>query len=256
MDAALQAMLHLDGARFPNPFLAPADAPLCAGGDLEPLTLLGAYARGIFPWYEEGQPILWWSPDPRCVLHLKDFRLPARSARHLRQKPFQLSLNRNFKAVICSCAAPRRAEPGTWLSREMREAYQRLHGIGFAHSIEAWRDGALVGGLYGLCLGRVFFGESMFHRESEASRAALAALVFLLRGIGAHFLDCQQATAHILGMGACNMPRKVFLTELAKELATEPANFSGAAPDWSARWLNWDEIAKSIKKAGDDKPCI
>ena len=159
-------------AQFPPLETAHPDGFLCLGGDLRPERLLAAYSRGIFPWYEEGLPVLWWSPDPRCVLPLEAFHLPRRSARTLRRRPFALTLDRAFGRVIRSCAAPRAAAPGTWIIPEMIAAYERLHALGYAHSVEAWRDGALAGGLYGVALGRAFFGESMFHTEAEASRAA------------------------------------------------------------------------------------
>lgn len=204
-------------AQFPPLEAARADGLLCAGGDLQPARLLAAYSLGIFPWYEEGLPILWWSPDPRCVLPLEDFCLPSRSARALRRRPFELTLDAAFGEVIRACAGLRANGHGTWLTPEMIAAYERLHALGYAHSVEAWREGALVGGLYGVALGRAFFGESMFHRESEASRAALAGLVALLRLRGAVVLDCQQETPHIMRMGGVMLPRAAFRERLARE---------------------------------------
>lgn len=217
-------------ARFPPPQAARADGLLCVGGDLRPERLLAAYSQGIFPWYEEGLPILWWTPDPRCVLPLSDFRLPRRSARALRLHPFELTLDAAFEAVIRACAGPRRTGRGTWLSPEMIAAYEKLHALGFAHSVEAWQDGRLAGGLYGVGLGRAFFGESMFHVQAEASRAALAGLVALLRLRGALLLDCQQETPHIMRMGGLLLPRAAFLAQLAQAL-NEPQTPEGRASD-------------------------
>ena len=208
-------------AQFPPPEAARADGLLCAGGDLRPARLLAAYSLGIFPWYEGGLPILWWSPDPRCVLPLENFRLPSRSVRALRRRPFELTLDAAFGEVIRACAGLRASGHGTWLTPEMIAAYERLHALGYAHSVEAWRDGALAGGLYGVALGRALFGESMFHRESEASRAALAGLVALLRLRGTVMLDCQQETPHIMRMGGVMLPRAAFLERLARALAAE-----------------------------------
>ena len=207
-------------AQFPPLEAAREDGLLCFGGDLRPERLLAAYSRGIFPWYEAGQPILWWSPNPRCVLPLEEFRLPARSARALRQKPFELTLDAAFGKVILACAQTRTPHGGTWLTPAMIEAYDRLHALGFAHSVEAWRDGELAGGLYGVGFGRVFFGESMFHVVSEASRAALAGLVGLLRLRGVTLLDCQQETPHIMKMGGVLLPREVFMQRLRQALAS------------------------------------
>lgn len=208
-------------AQFPPPDTAREDGLLCMGGDLRPERLLAAYSCGIFPWYSHGLPVLWWTPDPRCVLPLETFHLPARSARKLRLHPFRLSLDAAFGRVIRVCAAPRGGTEGTWITEDMIQAYEKLHALGYAHSIEAWRDGELAGGLYGVALGRAFFGESMFHLQSEASRAALAGLVSLLRQRGATLLDCQQATPHILRMGGELLPRRCFLQQLGAALVPE-----------------------------------
>jgi leucyl/phenylalanyl-tRNA--protein transferase len=222
-------------AQFPPLEAARADGLLCMGGDLQPERLLAAYSRGIFPWYEEGLPVLWWSPDPRCVLPLGDFRLPRRSARALRRSPFALTLDRAFGRVIRACAAPRPGASGTWIIPAMIAAYERLHALGYAHSIEAWRDGELAGGLYGVALGRAFFGESMFHRAAEASRAALAGLVELLRQRGALLLDCQQETPHIMRMGGVLLPRAFFVARLREALGEAPT--AAAAVDLP--WTPW-----------------
>lgn len=226
-------------AQFPPPGAARADGLLCAGGDLRPERLLAAYSRGIFPWYEEGLPILWWSPDPRCVLQPESFHLPSRSARALRRRPFELTLDAAFSQVIRACAGPRATGSGTWLTPEMIAAYERLHALGYAHSVEAWQDGSLAGGLYGVALGRAFFGESMFHRVSEASRAALAGLVALLRLRGAELLDCQQQTPHIMRMGGVMLPRASFLERLARALAPDGAEEPGGRGMESVPWAPW-----------------
>jgi leucyl/phenylalanyl-tRNA--protein transferase len=206
---------------FPSPLLGRRMGLVFGGGDLHPQRLLAAYSIGIYPWYTPGGPMLWWSPDPRCILRLEDFHLPKRCRRVLARRPFSLTLDRAFGEVMKQCAAPRGEERGTWLGKDMRRAYQRLHEMGYGHSVEAWRDGELAGGLYGIALGRTFFGESMFHRESEASRCCLAGLATLLRQRGATWLDCQQETPHMVGMGAAAVPRREFLELLAEALAED-----------------------------------
>lgn len=212
--ATMRKQIALYATQFPSPGCCTAEGILCAGGDLLPARLLAAYSRGIFPWYGEDMPLLWWCPDPRCVLPPDAFHLPRRSARALRNHPFELRMDTAFSRVIRACAAPRRDSEGTWILPEMIAAYERLHALGYAHSVEAWRDGELLGGLYGVALGRAFFGESMFHLCPEASRAALAGLVAFLRERDFLLLDCQQATPHMLAMGAREIPRKEFLALL------------------------------------------
>lgn len=201
--------------QFPNPANGPGDDPICMGGDLEPARLLAAYSRGYFPWYMENDPILWWSPDPRCLLLPDNFRLSRRSARILKKNPFPLTINVAFESVINACAKPRGDNCGTWLNQEMINAYIKLHKLGFAHSVETWKENQLVGGLYGIWLGNAFFGESMFHTASEASRCALWGLVHYLKRKGCLFIDCQQNTPHMLKMGARNEPREIFLNMLS-----------------------------------------
>lgn len=223
---------------FPPLETAFEDGLLCRGGDLRPEWLLAAYACGIFPWYNQGAP-LWWSPDPRCVLPLEKFRLPRRSARYLRHRDFSLSWNTAFEQVLRACAAPRRyagrEETGTWINEDMARAYTELHRLGYAHSLEVRREGALVGGLYGVSLGRAFFGESMFHRESEASRAALAGLVTLLRQRGVLLLDCQMETPHMMGMGAELWPRERYMRAL-REAAPSPDELRRPWIPWTERY--------------------
>jgi leucyl/phenylalanyl-tRNA---protein transferase len=202
--------------RFPPLERALRDPPglLAAGGDLTPERLMAAYARGIFPWYAAGQPVLWWSPDPREVLLPRQFHCSRSLARSLGTRGFMLYADRDFPAVVAACAAPRAASPGTWITAEMQRAYCHLHERGHAHSYEIWRAGRLVGGLYGVRLGRVFFGESMFSRESDASKAALAALAEHSAAQNIELIDCQLASAHLRSLGSRPMRRREFLSYL------------------------------------------
>lgn len=187
---------------------------LAAGADLSEARLLDAYARGIFPWYSEGQPILWWSPDPRMVLFPAELKVSRSLARTLRNARFEVRADTAFDAVIEGCRQPRRGESGTWITNEMIEAYGTMHRAGFAHSVETWLDGKLVGGLYGVALGRAFFGESMFARVSDASKVALVALTRQLRHWGFGMIDCQMNTAHLASLGAREIPRAEFTRRL------------------------------------------
>jgi leucyl/phenylalanyl-tRNA--protein transferase len=187
---------------------------LAAGGDLEPDTLIDAYRRGVFPWFSEGDPILWWSPEPRAVLRPQDFA-PSRSLRRrLTRGEFAVSFDTAFDAVVAACAAPRPGASGTWITPGMAAAYGALHRMGYAHSVEAWQDGELVGGLYGVALGQVFFGESMFSRRTDASKVAFAHLVRYLLNHDCRLIDCQVASGHLASLGAVDMPRAEFLTWL------------------------------------------
>ncbi len=203
---------------FPDPADAEPDGLLAVGGDLSPRRLIAAYVQGIFPWYSEGSPILWWSPDPRCVLLPDRFHLPRSLARTLRRGTFHCTMNKAFEAVLEGCAGGRRAEEGTWLLPEMRAAYLQLHRLGLAHSCEAWHNDELAGGLYGVLLGRVFFGESMFYRVPDASKAALAFLVETLKTRGVELIDCQQVTNNLVRFGAQALPRAIFLELLSHAL--------------------------------------
>jgi leucyl/phenylalanyl-tRNA--protein transferase len=189
---------------------------LAAGGDLSPERLIAAYERGIFPWYAEGQPVLWWSPDPRAVLFPADLRLSRSLRKRMRTSGIETRLDTAFARVIAECAAPRNTGEGTWLSGEMIAAYSRLHELGFAHSVESWLRGRLVGGLYGVRLGRVFFGESMFSRETDASKIALARLVdeAMVRGIVV--IDCQIASPHLQSLGSKSISRAEFVALLSR----------------------------------------
>ena len=196
---------------------------LAAGGDLTPARLLAAYRRGIFPWYSEDEPILWWSPDPRAVIFPEQVHISRRLARRMRQQPFSLRMDHDFAGVLAACAAPRRDQAGTWLLPEMRRAYLRMHELGYAHSIEVREGDTLVGGVYGLALGGVFFGESMFSHRTDASKIALASLCQRLHACGFLLLDCQVASAHLERMGAREIPREQFMQHLRHGLAITPA---------------------------------
>ena len=195
--------------------LAAPDGLLAAGADLSPARLVDAYRHGIFPWYGEGQPILWWSPDPRMVLYVDEFRCSRSLAKRIRRGEFAVRVDTAFDAVIEACAGLRREQGGgTWITAAMIDAYRRLHRLGYAHSVEAWRGDELAGGLYGLALGRVFFGESMFARQTDASKVALASLVALLRRRSVPLIDCQQETGHLASLGARPIPRQRFARHL------------------------------------------
>lgn len=201
---------------FPPVDQASPEGLLAIGGDLSSERILTAYRHGIFPWYSEGQPILWWSPDPRAVLYPARLKVSRSLAKTIRRGAYQVSFDRAFNAVIRGCAAPRHKDPdgGTWITPDMVAAYARLHEQGYAHSVETWRNGQLVGGLYGLALGRGFFGESMFSRATDASKIALVALVEQLRQLHFDFIDCQLPSPHILSLGAEEVPRSRFLEQL------------------------------------------
>jgi leucyl/phenylalanyl-tRNA--protein transferase len=197
------------------------DAPglLAAGADLSPQRLLIAYQNGIFPWFSEGQPILWWSTDPRMVLRTDQFRISDSLKKTLRRVErsmaeggrWQVRFDSAFEAVMRACAAPRRDGPGTWISKDIIAGYTGLHAMGYAHSSEVWLDGELVGGAYGVCIGRMFYGESMFARVTDASKIALAYLVAFLRSHGVAMIDCQQETEHLASLGASPISRAAFL---------------------------------------------
>lgn len=197
---------------FPDTALALANPNglLAAGGDLSPARLLRAYQNGIFPWFSDGQPILWWSPDPRMVLFPTELHVSRSLARTLRSGCFTFSSDQAFAEVLLGCAGPRRGSDGTWLDADMRHAYMDLHRLGHAHSIETWHDGKLVGGVYGVALDGIFFGESMFSRESDASKAALATLVQALAPAGYRLIDCQVANPHLATLGARQIARQEF----------------------------------------------
>lgn len=209
-----------DKLLFPPAELAERDGLLAIGGDLSPERLLLAYSSGIFPWFSEGDPILWWAPSPRLVIFPDEFRVSRRLARIVRQQKFSVSLDRAFDRVITACATiAERSRKGTWITGEMIDAYCRLHDLGFAHSVECWLDQELAGGLYGVSLGGVFFGESMFSRDANASKVALVSLVNRLLEWDFDLIDCQMKSAHLMQFGAREIPGNEFRKLLAKSLA-------------------------------------
>jgi leucyl/phenylalanyl-tRNA---protein transferase len=209
----------VDEPVFPPPDYADPSGLLAVGGDLSNERLLEAYRVGIFPWYSDDQPILWWSPDPRLILDLKDFKISRSLSKTLKKGVFQVTFDHAFEEVIQACAVvPREAQNGTWITAEMQEAYINLHGLGYAHSVETWFGGKLAGGLYGVSLGKCFFGESMFHLETDASKVALATLVEKLKSWDFHFIDSQMTTEHMVRLGAKELPRRIFLKRLQSAL--------------------------------------
>jgi leucyl/phenylalanyl-tRNA--protein transferase len=206
--------------RFPPVDLASPEGLLAIGGDLRAERLLEAYRHGIFPWYNPGQPILWWSPDPRAVLFPAKLRVSRSLGKTLRRKKFEVTLDTAFRDVMQHCAEPRNDRPdhGTWITPEMIEAYCVLHERGLAHSVESWLDGKLVGGLYGVALGSAFFGESMFSRETDASKVAFVQLVRQLERWGFALVDCQLPSAHLSSLGAEEIRRREFLERLEQAL--------------------------------------
>lgn len=219
-----------DDLVFPPPYLAREDGLLAVGGDLSVERLLLAYQQGIFPWYSEGDPILWWSPDPRLVLQPEDFHISKRLARIIRQGVFKVTFDTAFRRVITFCSHPRsEAEPGTWIVPEMIEAFVCLHEAGYAHSVECWQNDELVGGLYGVSIGRIFFGESMFSSVPNSSKIALAYLVKLLLVWEFDLIDCQMKTDHLIRLGAREIAGNEFSRRLEKYV------FS---PTRQGRWTN------------------
>lgn len=196
--------------------LAEPNGLLAAGGALSPEWLLCAYRQGIFPWFNHGEPILWWSPDPRLVLIPDQIRISHSLRKTLRRRRFSVRLDTAFADVVHACAAPRAPGVGTWITAEMQAAYRCMHELGYAHSVECWREDELVGGLYGMALGRVFFGESMFSAETDASKVALAHLARLLAGHGYGMIDCQMTTPHLMSLGAREIPRATFRRALER----------------------------------------
>jgi leucyl/phenylalanyl-tRNA--protein transferase len=214
---------------FPPVELASPEGLLAVGGDLRPERLLEAYRHGIFPWYNEDQPILWWAPDPRAVLFPDKLHIPRSVKRSLRPGHFTVTLDTCFREVMIQCAGPRPQYPegGTWITPTMVEAYTALHELGCAHSVETWQDGTLVGGLYGVAIGGAFFAESMFTRQSDASKVALVSLVRQLQTWGFHLIDCQQSSPHVMALGTEEIPRRDFLDQLAAALT-----FPGRCGRW------------------------
>jgi leucyl/phenylalanyl-tRNA--protein transferase len=206
---------------FPPVDHAAKSGLLAVGGDLSPERLLAAYREGIFPWYDDGGPILWWSPDPRFVLFPNELRISRSMRQFLKKGVLRVTVDQAFREVIAACRTPRPGQDGTWITAEIREAYGALHDLGFAHSVEVRQEGELVGGLYGVSLGRAFFGESMFSAVPNASKTALITLVPLLKERGFDLIDCQVETAHLAGLGARPVPRREFCALLKESLRHE-----------------------------------
>lgn len=239
------------GAPFPLPELAwsesdPAPGLLAGGGALDVQSLVSAYSQGIFPWFSDGQPILWWSPQPRMVLPAAEFKLHRslrKKLRHLQVDPhFAIRIDSAFSQVIHACATHSRpGQPGTWIVPEMVQAYEALHRAGFAHSVETWLDGQLVGGLYCVALGKAVFGESMFARVPDASKIALAALICFCRRHHIDLIDCQQNTRHLASLGAREIDRASFTQQVARNATLAP-------PRWRFEHVYWQELlaAKTV----------
>ena len=212
---------------------------LAAGADLSPSRLYTAYSSGIFPWYEEGQPLLWWSPEPRAILRPTHIKLSKSLRKRLKRGQYQVYLNRDFPAVIRACSEPRSYADGTWITSEMQAAYIALHQQGLAHSVETYLEDQLVGGLYGVAVGNLFCGESMFHRATDASKVAFAHLCWLMHENGSPLIDCQLENDHLVSLGCEMIPRASYLTELSAAKAARPV-------DWRARELVYDWKAPII----------
>lgn len=205
--------LSLNEISFPpvNTALEDPNGLLAVGGDLSPSRLIEAYRQGVFPWYDSTQPILWWSPDPRAVLLPENLKVSRSLKKTLRKGIFQITVDKAFERVIRSCAAPRINSSGTWITPEMQQAYCKLHRLGLAHSVETWHNDELVGGLYGVSIGSLYFGESMFSRVSDASKVAFVYLVKNLERFGCPLIDCQVPNDHLMSLGATEMPREQFV---------------------------------------------
>lgn len=224
--------------RFPSVTASDKDGFLAHGGDLTPETLISAYQQGIFPWFSEGQPILWWSPDPRLILKTDAMKCSRSFRKSLRKKTYKISCDLAFEDVINACSAPRKNQmEGTWLSPEMRKAYISLHRLKYAHSIECWYKNELVGGLYGISINGLFFGESMFSTENDASKTCLYYLCHFLKGVNIPWIDCQVESPHLISLGAKHIPRKQFINEIESSLKqTQPI-----------QWHRFAESTESIK---------
>jgi leucyl/phenylalanyl-tRNA--protein transferase len=220
-------LIETDPWCFPDPESADAQGLLAMGGDLSPPRLLQAYRQGIFPWYESGCPILWWSPNPRLILEPQQFKL-SRSLKQALKKPHQFKLDTAFEAVIRACSLESNRQGHTWILPDMIAAYTQLHQLGYAHSIEIWDQDELIGGLYGISLGRAFFGESMFHRRSNASKMALYYLCQIMQAWDYDFIDCQIPSGHLISLGALMIKRKEFLARLQTALSRP-----GCVGQWS-----------------------
>ena len=211
------AVLDWGNPRFPDPQTALDSPPglLAVGGNLHPSTLLEAYRQGIFPWYSDGEPLLWWSPDPRCLINPGSVHISKSLRKTLRREDYRVTTNHAFKQVVGACAAPREDAAGTWITDEMQQAYCALHALGHAHSVEVWHNDILIGGLYGIAVGALFCGESMFSRATNGSKIAMAHLCNTLHRKGFRAIDCQLVNPHLLTLGATPVRREDFLELLA-----------------------------------------
>jgi len=205
---------------FPPLEAASPEGLLAVGGDLNPDRLLSAYRQGVFPWFSDGQPILWWSPDPRAILYPANLHISRSLRKSMRTQDFEVTADRAFDRIIQACAESRNTREGTWITSGMQDAYCALHRMGYAHSVETWQNGQLVGGLYGLAIGKAFFGESMFSRITDASKTALVGLAASLTTNGYHFIDCQVVSEHLDSLGAQAVPRHRFSSELKQAVQT------------------------------------
>lgn len=217
--------IFTSGTSFPplDRALKEPNGLLAMGGDLTPQRLLEAYRKGIFPWFNEGEPILWWSPDPRMVLFPDELRISRSLSKELKRSNYQIRTDHRFSEVMRACAAPRKGQAGTWIHPEMIAAYTTLHEMKFAHSVEMWMDGELVGGLYGIALGKIFFGESMFSRTPNASKIAFVHLVRQVQEWGFGLIDCQVKTDHLASLGAREIPRATFAQYLSELISESPS---------------------------------
>jgi len=237
--------LEPDSTAFPctSQALAEPNGLLAAGGSLSVHCILSAYQRGIFPWFNEGEPILWWSPSPRTVIYPDQLHISRSLHKAIRKGGFSVSVNLDFDAVVAACAEPRRQQSGdTWISPDIQAAYNELHLQGYAHSVEVWQNNTLVGGIYGIALGHVFFGESMFSRMTNGSKIALVFIAEHLKQWHYRLIDCQVYNDHLARMGAVEIPRDIFERELAKSIINTPApTLSANAVDisspWQQQWL-------------------
>lgn len=227
-------LLGVDNHSFPPIEMALEEPPglLAAGGDLSTERLIEAYRQGIFPWYEDGQPILWWSPDPRCIVYTEGYKVSRSLRKVIQRGTFRITMDTAFREVIQGCAAPREYSKGTWITEDMQTAYCRLHHQGYAHSVECWQDDDLVGGLYGVSLGRLFFGESMFSRVSNASKVAFIALVKHCQRLNFPMIDCQVTNHHLLSLGAKEISRSDF-QDILRDNGPQSAPFSKYRGSWS-----------------------
>ncbi len=226
------AWLDPDSIAFPplSHALREPNGLLAAGGDLSAPRLIAAYRRGIFPWFDDEQPLLWWSPDPRCVLYPEQLHISKSLKKALSKQDYTVTFDSDFESVIVACSAPRATSADTWITADMKQAYLELHQTGIAHSVEVWRNDRLIGGLYGLAMGRLFFGESMFSAERDGSKIAFVHLVEQLRSWGYYLIDCQVHSDHLASLGASEIPRGEFAAILEREVDTEVNH------EWRMSW--------------------